>query len=315
MTVRLRLDLSYDGTHFHGWAAQPDLRTVQGEIESALATIIRTPVTLTVAGRTDAGVHARSQVCHCDLPRDFWETKAGRDIPTDSHAPKLARRLNSMLSYAYCQWAASHGISAVRGQSDCVIHQIQAVDDTFDARFAATGREYSYRVADATSHDPLRRHDVTWIAAPVDGERMASAAQALLGTHDFLSYCRPREGATTIRTLTRLDIDRDTAGILTFHVGADAFCHSMVRSLVGALLEVGCGRRPPQWPGELLAAQSRQSAAPIAPAHGLTLEKVTYPPPDQWATRIAQARQRRDSQGPASATGPAESENTEECCS
>lgn len=292
---RVRLDLAYEGTDFHGWAAQPGLRTVQGEIEKALALIARQPIILTVAGRTDAGVHARHQVAHLDIPLAAWRGLAPRgQDPTDDAAigQALARRLNGLLARSCAEWARRHGLQVPHGSADVVVSAARRISADFDARFSALSRSYCYRLTDAAP-DPLRRRDVLAVPGGLDLEAMNRAAAPLLGEHDFLSYCRPREGATTIRTLTRLDVIR-AGGVIECRVEADAFCHSMVRSLVGALLQIGLGRRPESWALGLLDARSRESAAPIAPAHGLSLEEVRYPPEGEWAARARAARRRRD---------------------
>nr|WP_026459290.1 tRNA pseudouridine(38-40) synthase TruA [Schaalia vaccimaxillae] len=294
-TVRVRLDLAYDGTHFHGWAAQPGLRTVQGQIEAALETLMRSPTALTVAGRTDAGVHARHQVAHMDMLEDAWRALAPRNAPATNETvgAALVRRLNGMLARTYAQTMVERGLTVPRGTADVRIHAASVVSADFDARFAATGRHYIYRLADGTV-DPTRRYDCLWVEGGLDLDAMNEAAGHLLGEHDFLAYCRPREGATTIRTLRELSLTRTSSGLVECRVEADAFCHSMVRSLVGALLMVGTGRRNAHWPRELLEAKSREHAAPIAPAHGLTLEAVDYPDESRWAERSAQSRRRRD---------------------
>lgn len=307
--VRVRLDLAYDGTTFHGWAAQPGLRTVEGVLTEALDTLTRTPVRLTVAGRTDAGVHARHQVAHVDVPRASWEGLRGRHArrgagaagrngttAARSSAEALVSRMNGLLAREAGTWREASGAPpAPRGTSDVVVHSAHEVSRDFDARFSATGRHYVYRLCDRVgARDPLRRHDVVWLPrGPLDLEAMDRATRVLLGEHDFLSFCRPREGATTVRTLREFRFS-DEGGTVRVDVSADAFCHSMVRSLVGAALEVGLARRPVEWVGELLEARSRRSAAPIAPAHGLTLERVDYPPEDRWATRAREAARRRD---------------------
>ncbi|MDK7337524.1 tRNA pseudouridine synthase A [Pauljensenia sp. UMB0895] len=320
-TLRIRLDLSYDGTNFHGWASQPGQRTVQGEIEAGLGLVLRCPTVLTVAGRTDAGVHARHQVVHFDVEQARWEKVAprGAEATAEACANALVRRLNGVIARAYGQWMRDRALNAPKGTADVVIREAHVVSSDFDARFSALGRHYCYRLMSG-GVDPLRRFDVLSLEQPLDVDLMNRAAAPLLGEHDFLSYCRPREGATTIRALTRLEFKPSStalahrsgalvhrSGALTPQQGvsesvlvecfvdADAFCHSMVRSLVGALVEVGLGRRSVDWPYELLQACSRTSAAPIAPAHGLTLEGVDYPAPDQWASRAQQARSRRDS--------------------
>ncbi|MDX6374065.1 MAG: tRNA pseudouridine38-40 synthase [Nocardioidaceae bacterium] len=263
--MRIRLDVAYDGTGFHGWAAQPGLRTVEGELAGAVATVLRLSyVELTCAGRTDSGVHARGQVVHADLD-------ALPDGPE-----RLGRRLNGILGH------------------DVRVHRAIEAPPGFDARFSASWRRYAYRVADRPEVvDPLRRGHVLARSRPVDEALMNAAALALLGEHDFASFCRQREGATTIRTLLDLHWEREPDGLLVANVRADAFCHSMVRSVVGCLLAVGEGRQSPDWAAEVLAAQQRDSAVAVAPAHGLTLEEVSYPPDAELAARAEVTRTRR----------------------
>jgi len=263
--VRIRLDVAYDGTGFHGWAAQPGLRTVEGELSAALATVLRLPeVTLTCAGRTDAGVHARGQVVHLDL----------EELPEG--AERLARRANGVLA------------------ADVRVHRAVAAPEGFDARFSALWRRYAYRVADRPEVvDPLRRGHVLAWGRPLDENLMNAASAALVGEHDFAAFCKQREGATTIRTLLDLVWSREPDGLLVAHVRADAFCHSMVRSLVGCLLAVGEGRRDVDWAGAVLAAAQRDSAVAVAPAHGLTLEEVGYPPDAELGARVEITRARR----------------------
>jgi tRNA pseudouridine38-40 synthase len=253
-SVRLRLDVAYDGTDFSGWAAQPGRRTVQATIESALATIIREPATrLTVAGRTDAGVHARGQVCHVDVDPAGLES-AGLD------AAHLCRRLGRLLP------------------ADVVVRRVSVVPDDFDARFSAQWRRYAYRVCDeGETVDPLRRNQVLRWPRPLDEVAMNAAASGLLGEHDFAAFCKRREGSSTVRRLTEVAWSRGE-GLLTCRVVADSFCHTMVRALVGCLIVVGEGRREPGWPAEVLAARVRDSGVPVLPPHGLTLEAVGYPP-------------------------------------
>lgn len=284
--TRLRLDLSYDGTDFHGWATQPGQRTVQGELEQALSQIARVPARVTVAGRTDAGVHARGQVCHLELPDDVLATLPGRSARSPAEA--LVTRLAGVLP------------------GDIVVHVARVVPSAFDARFGALWRRYRYRISDGpAAHDPLRR-DVLRHRRPLDVEAMAQASAPLLGEHDFLSFCRPREGATTIRELRELTWERPQdgtadAGLIVATVVADAFCHHMVRSLVGALIGVGEGRRDLAWPAQVLAARTRVSptrdgagSAPLCPPQGLTLDHVAYPPDEElaaWAARTRALRQ------------------------
>ncbi|MFI1826383.1 tRNA pseudouridine(38-40) synthase TruA [Streptomyces sp. NPDC020412] len=267
--VRLRLDLSYDGREFSGWAKQAGgRRTVQGEIEDALRTVTRSAVTyeLTVAGRTDAGVHARGQVAHVDLPVEVWA----------EHREKLLKRLAGRLS------------------RDVRIWRVAEAPVGFDARFSAIWRRYAYRVCDHPGGvDPLLRGHVLWHDWPLDVAAMNEASRGLVGEHDFAAYCKKREGATTIRTLQQLSWERDAAGVITATVRADAFCHNMVRSLVGALLFVGDGHRPATWPAKVLAAGVRDSAVHVVRPHGLTLEEVGYPADELLAARSKEARNKR----------------------
>jgi tRNA pseudouridine38-40 synthase len=274
--VRWRLDLGYDGARFAGWARQRTGRTVQGELETVLATLCRlaTPPPVTAAGRTDAGVHARGQVAHVDLPAGSTRTAGG----------DLVRRLAGLLP------------------ADLRVFRAAPAPPGFDARFSALSRRYAYRVSDAPGGpDPLRRGEVLPVRGPLDLPAMNAAAALLLGSHDFAAYCRRREGGTTVRTLIELCWDRAEGGLAVATVEADAFCHSMVRALVGALLAVGGGRRAPDWPREVLESRVRSPAVQVAPPHGLTLEGVRYPPDGQLLARAAETRRRR---GPsADATG------------
>ena len=267
-SVRIKIDLSYDGTEFSGWAAQPARRTVEGVLAETLGRVLRLGEAprLTVAGRTDAGVHARGQVAHADLPVDVWG--AGEDaVPR-----RLARAL----------------------PPDIRVRRITRAPEGFDARFSALWRRYSYRVCDdLAAADPLRRHDTLWYPRGLDLAAMNTAATALLGEHDFAAFCRRREGATTVRALRRLDWQRDFDGVAVACVIADAFCHNMVRALVGALLPVGEGSRPPSWPAAVLAAVVRDPAVRVVPPHGLCLEEVRYPEPGQLAARAALTRRVR----------------------
>jgi tRNA pseudouridine38-40 synthase len=273
--------VSYDGTDFSGWARQPGRRTVQGVLEEALQRQppgAAVPKSVVVAGRTDAGVHATGQVVHVDvvpLPPDT----AAR-IPVDAKGiPDLTRmtgRWNRLLP------------------GDARVLRAQVAAPGFDARFSAIRRHYRYRVSDAPwGVDPLRRNDTLAWGRPLSTDAMNEAAQALLGLQDFAAYCKQREGGTTIRELQRLVWRRVDEYLVEVEVSADAFCHSMVRSLVGALLLVGDGRRGGDWPAEVLASGVRDSA--VAPAHGLTLTAVDYPPDAELAARAEQTRNVRTS--------------------
>ena len=269
-TVRLRIDLSYDGSGFSGWAAQPGRRTVEEVLAAALGRVLRLPCPpgLTVAGRTDAGVHARGQVAHADVPADGW--------PPGAYPGPPAARLAGVLP------------------ADVRVHAVGVAPEGFDARFSALWRRYSYRVCDDPARaDPLRRHETLWSFRRLDEAAMNEAARSCLGEHDFAAFCRRRPGATTIRTLRRLEWHRDAHGIAVATVVADAFCHHMVRSLAGALLAVGEGRRPPGWLAAVLAAAVRDPAVRVLPPHGLCLEEVGYPPPGDLAGRAADTRRLR----------------------
>ena len=270
-SVRLRIDLAYDGSGYSGWAAQPGRRTVEDVLAAALGRVLRLPDPpgLTVAGRTDAGVHARGQVVHADVPAAAWTAAAGRG------AGPLAR------------------LAAVL-PADVRVHAAGPAPDGFDARFSALWRRYAYRVCDDLARaDPLRRHETLWSSRRLDLAAMNAAAASLVGEHDFAAFCRSRPGATTIRTLRILDWQRDGDSVAVATVVADAFCHNMVRALVGALLAVGEGRRPPGWPAEVLAAAVRDPAVRVVAPHGLCLEEVGYPPPAELAARAAETRQVR----------------------
>lgn len=259
---------------------------MQDEVEKCLSVIFRNPVQVTVAGRTDAGVHARHQVVHCDIPRDAWLALPGRS--TRASEESLLLRVNSMLARA----AGETIPVAPRGYSDVVLHGVQVVPDDFDARFSALWRQYSYRIADSTvDWDPQRR-DVLWLTDRLDIAAMNRAAEGLLGEHDFLSYCKPREGASTVRTLYELSFER-VGGLIIGRARADAFCHSQVRTLMGTLIEVGRGAREEGWPQLRLAQRCRDGYVVVAPPHPLTLEDVGYPDPSEYESQAVRARRFR----------------------
>ena len=263
--VRVRIDLAYDGTAFSGWAAQPGQRTVEGVLSATLGHVLRLPgaAGLTVAGRTDAGVHARGQVAHADVPAGAWAACAGSAL----------RRLGRALP------------------PDIRVRSVGPAPAGFDARFSALWRRYSYRICDdLAGADPLRRHDTLWQPRSLDTVAMNEAAGQLLGEHDFAAFCRRREGATTVRALRRLHWERDGDGVAVGCVVADAFCHNMVRALVGVLIPVGEGSRPVSWPSQVLTAGVRDPAVRVVPAHGLSLEEVRYPEPGQLAVRATVTR-------------------------
>jgi len=270
--MRLRIDFGYDGTDFSGWAAQPGRRTVEQELSEALGTILRcAPPKLTVAGRTDAGVHARGAVCHVDVDEQLYAALPGRSARTPEEA--AVTRLGGVLP------------------GDIVVHGVVRAAPGFDARFSAVSRRYSYRlVDDPAAADPTRRRDTVVVRGPLDADAMDRAARKLLGLKDFAAFCKKREGATTVRTLLDYGWHRDDDGVLIGTVLADAFCHSMVRSLVGAVVPVGLGRHDADWPLEVLTAGRRDPGVTVMPPHGLCLEEVSYPPDEELAVRAEQSR-------------------------
>lgn len=297
MRMRLRLDVAYDGTDFHGWAAQPGLRTVQGEIESALAVLLRTDrpgrnasrtaaphggaaapakgeprPRLTVGGRTDAGVHARGQVAHLDIDESDGSGRASRIT---------ARRLGGVLK---------------RTAPDVVIHDVIEAPAAFDARFGAISRRYEYRLRGADSpRDPLTARFTAEVPRALDLAAMQRASDELLGFQDFTTFCKAREGATAIRELLRFDWRETEDGALAATIEADAFCHSMVRALVGAVVAVGSERIDRKQLIELRDRRERTSRFAVMPAHGLSLEEIVYPPDAELAARAEQTRARRES--------------------
>ncbi len=282
--MRIRLDISYDGTHFRGWARQPGLRTVQGTIEDALTRILGGEPRLVVAGRTDAGVHASGQVAHLDLDVDQLARlpRRRRDGDETDAVAALADRVRGVLG-AY---------------PDVTVRRTSVAPEGFDARFSAVWRRYSYRIADLTTgYDPLDRARTTNVKAHLDVEAMDAAARSLIGLHDFAAYCKAREEATTIRTLLEFDWHRAADGAVTANVRADAFCHSMVRALVGACVAVGEGRIDVDRVLDIRDAGARTPDTKVLAARGLVLAEVGYPADDLLASRAEQTRNRRDADG------------------
>lgn len=322
--TRLRIDLAYDGGAFYGWATQPDIRTVQGEIEMALHRILHVPagdpdepLRLVVAGRTDTGVHASHQVCHLDL-----------------HVSTLNRAVGHMKVPAVT--ALEHRLQRLLPR-DIAVHRITVAPDGFDARFSALERTYVYRIADRGSEvDPRLAGCVLHVDADLDLETMNRAAAETIGLHDFGSFATPNPGGTTIREVKRAfwtrvpsspllpwsdassaascvspsapsgDGDASAvpsddshthyvvptleSGLVCFTIVADAFARNMVRSLVNACVQVGIGKRDLDWFRAKMAVPKREgSTGPIAP-QGLTLEHVAYPPDDRLAARAEAIR-------------------------
>ena len=256
---RLRLELAYDGTNYAGWAKQPDQRTLQGSIEDALAKLVRTPVNTVVAGRTDAGVHATGQVLHVDIPEGLEASRyrPEKDIWDFDH---FKFRLNQML------------------EEDIRILRVDLAPVNFDARFSASARHYRYKLLD-NNRDlmPLQRFDTATWFRPLDIDLMNQASAAMLGRHDFFTFCRFRDGGTTVRTLLEFTWNRDASGLVVCDIAADGFGWNMVRNLVGAAVCVGEGRFEAGWMAEILNQATRVSDSYVFPARGLTLAQVDYP--------------------------------------
>lgn len=312
--MRLRIDVGYDGAGFFGWAVQPDRRTVQGDIESAIRRVLRVtpgdsdhPIRLVVAGRTDTGVHASHQVCHLDIDASILDRAKGHMQTSAIEA--LERRLQRIVP------------------NDIAIRRVSEAPDGFDARFSALERTYVYRIADRMSEvDPRLRGCVLHIDDELDVDAMNRAAAMTVGLHDFGSFATPNPTGTTIRAVKRAhwqripvsglgvaggqtpwrqrsgqetDPDPTTqpyvvptleSGLLCFTIVADAFARNMVRSLVNACVQVGCGKRDCDWFRRKMEVPRREgSTGPIAP-QGLTLEHVAYPPDDQLAARARSIR-------------------------
>ena len=264
--LRLRLDLAYDGTSFYGWGKQPDRRTVQEEVEKAIAIISQSKIDSIVAGRTDAGVHATGQVIHVDVPESI-------------NLDEIAYKLNRILD------------------TDVRVMGVSIAPPAFHARFSALRRHYTYRILDANKViPPLHRYDVASWYKPLAVDQLNEASALLLGDHDFAAYCKFREGATTIRQLQRFEWVRDSEGYLVGDIVADAFCYSMVRNLVGAVVCVADGRFGPEWIQETLANKVRVSDSLVFPACGLTLRQVDYPSDSELLERAAKTVARREAQ-------------------
>ena len=265
--IRFRVDFAYDGTRFSGWAKQPGQRTIQGELEKSVSELTRFDVELVVAGRTDAGVHATAQVAHFDLPeRDKYGKEWG----------DLAYRLNRMLD------------------EDIRIKSILKAPSFFHARFSALLRSYTYKIGDSRNLvNPLLRYDIATWYRDLNLESMNEASQLFLGEHDFVAFCKTGGVGTTIRRLEKFEWRRE-GDLLVADIVADAFCYSMVRNLVGAIVRVGEGRFAPAWVAQVLANRERVSESLVFPARGLTLVGVEYPKDDELAARATTTMARRD---------------------
>lgn len=271
--LRLRIDLAYDGTNFSGWSKQPDRRTVQGELESVLQKITRVPVETIVAGRTDAGVHATGQVVHVDIP-DMEKGPYGKNV--EWNLADMPYRLNRILD------------------EDVRVLSVSIAPRGFHARFSALRRHYEYKILDSNrSILPLRRFDVAPWYRPLHMEVMNESSALLLGEHDFAAFCKFRQGGTTIRTLEIFEWSRDEEGFLIARIVADAFCYSMVRNLVGAVVCVADGRFPTQWITDVLGNKQRISDSLVFPSRGLSLVQVDYPSDEELLSRIETTQRRR----------------------
>lgn len=281
--IRLKLLLSYDGSQFSGWAVQPGLRTVQGEIEHAVGKILRreNDVRLTVAGRTDAGVHARGQVAHLDVtPAELekWTGKATRIEDSSAQSIARAQKLTGVLRKA---------------APDIVIWRADEVSEDFNARFSALWRRYEYRIS-VGECDPLLRQMTASVKSEIDFDVLQAASEQLTGLRDFSTFCKAREGATAVRHLTHFEWERESDRVFVARIEADAFCHSMVRALVGAAVAAATGRITADQVVELADAQERSSMFTVMPAHGLSLQEIGYPNDAALAARAVQTRARRD---------------------
>jgi tRNA pseudouridine38-40 synthase len=266
--IRIRGKIAYDGKDFSGWGMQPDRRTVQGDLEDAISTLLRVDrVIVQCAGRTDAGVHATAQVIHFDIAeKDAMEMK------------DLTYKINAILP------------------EDISIQELEVTTSDFDARFAALSRSYEYLIYQG-QRNPLLRDRAHRSYLPLDVQAMNDASQSLIGLHDFSAFCKKREGATTIRTLMKFDWSELPDGLIKVELEADAFCYSMVRGLIGAVLAIGEGKFDKAWLENYLAGKEREAHVFAAPALGLTLVDVKYPEPSEYAKRIAETLHVRDSDG------------------
>ncbi|MBC8195137.1 MAG: tRNA pseudouridine(38-40) synthase TruA [Acidimicrobiia bacterium] len=253
--MRVRAAVAYDGAPFHGFAVNNGVRTVAGDLDSVLSRVTGCDVVVTCAGRTDRGVHAAGQVLSFD-------------VPDSVDLEKMRRSVNRLCA------------------PSIVMSMVEPVGSDFDARFSATGRTYRYRVLNCPDPDPLLSPTTWHVGAQLDVEAMNLACGDLIGEHDFTSFCRRRKNPLSESALVMVRrvedagwIGPDDNGILVFEITASAFCHQMVRSIVGVLIPIGTGELPVTGMSAVLEARDRQAAGKPAPPQGLTLWSVRYPTP------------------------------------
>ncbi len=280
---RLKLVLGYDGTAFHGWAEQPGLRTVQTELQAAIDTLLRRPAgttRLTVGGRTDAGVHARGQVAHFD-------------VTGEEYAKLLGRATGSEAELAYARARKINGVLHRAGVNDVAVSAVTPAPQEFDARFGAIHRRYEYRLKHGYI-DPLQRFYTAQVKRPIDFAVLQRVSGELTGLRDFTTFCKAREGATAVRNLTHFEWQQLADGTCVARIQADAFCHSMVRALVGGAVAAATGRIRPAELAELADLRERSTRFAVMPALGLSLEEIAYPPDEELAARAQQTRAKRE---------------------
>src|SRR5690606_10417920 len=257
--MRYRAVVAYDGTAYRGWQAQSEGPTLQQTIEKALSTVLREPIRIAAAGRTDAGVHARGQVIAFDATADLAEAPEPGARDGRSPLERVWRSVNAVLP------------------QDIVLRTLERTRPDFDPRRDAIRRAYLYRIWNHEVRSPFELRTAWHVRAPLDAAAMAEAAAVLVGEHDFASF----QGADnvprpSVRVVVRSDVERD-GEIVRYAVEANSFARHMVRNVVGQLVEIGRGRKPVSWMRELLAARDRRLAAPPAPPPGPSLEWVRYP--------------------------------------
>lgn len=282
--MRIKILLSYDGLWFYGWAKQPNLPTVQGILEEALRIIIRKSVLLIVAGRTDTGVHARQQVAHFDVDEKDWLKLTSMH---ENNSKAFIYRINSLIQILILKKTGTK-----LSKNAIYVLSLDVVNKSFNARFSAIWRRYSYTINDSMNLNPLERFYTLHYRKKLDEESMNEASKLLLGKNDFSSFCKHRKNATTIRTLYSMYWKRNKDRLI-MEIKADAFCHHMVRSLVGAILMVGDGRRNPEWIYKKLLTRTRSAESNTAPGHALVLEEIGYPSEDLWSKRNKLTKSKR----------------------